>query len=740
MAEKRATPPMGEAASTGMGAFRNYTIYPYNPDDLVRAKGTGLRVYQKMMSEPYIKAALAQKKTRLLNIGWEVLPASKDPLDMEIAEFVRWNLGTFLKGSFSRDVYEMCDALNNGFSVMEKIYATVPSGRWRGKVALKMIKSKDPYYFDFETDRYGNLGPRGLVLNALSGRKKKLNTGKFIIFSYNKTYENYYGSSDLRAAYRAFWIKDTAWKLRCVYMERYSGNNLLGKYPSNNPEAKNKLLEIFRTWQQETGMAIPEGMEVEVLKLATSAVSEYERSIKDCDREMQIGILGQTLTMDVGARGTGSRALGQVHENVLDHTIYFLDEDTATEVNEQVVRPLVDYNYDTDRYPDWCFKSRERFDGEAFSRTLLNLGKLDLNIPKKFVKERYRIPEPEEGEEVITVVETAAQPAPAPVRMAEKTAPAARPDKYHRPLGRFEVLSELPRVEEETASLIDAALNASTPIYAGIRDSIARQVRRRGVFEGDGKDFEAIEKIAVDSRAGGISALKKLFADTLLKAALMGRGDINKLAGQRPVRMAEDYIPDAALEALAVKAGMTKASFESLTAEMKGRAFTVAGLEKATIEKEVKTLLLQTIKSGDDFKTFNFRLNEMFIKYSMPVYGTVGAAGGAILDFHAETVFRTNVMDAYNQGRKSALEEPDTKEAFPAWEYSAILDGRTRPTHAAMDGKVFMADDPVWSRITPPAGYNCRCVLIPINSFDFTRDMLSSSADIPAGFPDPGFG
>lgn len=738
----RPSAPRGEAASATSWVTSKLKIYPYNPDDLVRAKGKGLKIYQDMAREPYIKAALHQKKARLLKVGWEIVPYSKSPLDVEIAAFVRWNLETRLAGTFTGDLYGMLDGLNNGFSVMEKVYGTAKRGPWARKVVIDNIKSKDPYFFDFETDEFGNLGRSGLVLNNYRSQKKHLRVDKFVIFSYLSRYENFYGDSDLRAAYRAFWLKDTAWKLRAVYMERYAGNNLKGTYPKNDDAAKDKLIEIFQTWQQETGIALPEGLDVEVLQLATSSKSEYEATINDCNREIQIGILGQTLTMDVGTRGTGSRALGQVHDGVRDDFVWFLDETLASEVNLQIVRPLVDYNYDTVNYPWWTFKNREGFDGEKFSRTLLNLGKVrGLDIPVRWVKGKYRIPEPEADDEVVEVMPEESGGAapgpgpspPAPVKMAEE--PAAEPKgPYWRELDRFELFAEIPRVDKETAALVEEAKEASVPVYEEIKKSISLQVERRKIIEGG--EYSAIEKVTAN-----VGGLKDLLAGVFLRASVMGRADAAKFAGKAMEKLAEeDFTPDKALAALARKAGLTKKEFDALAEEMKGRAITVAGLEKAAIEKDVKTLLLQAIKNGDDIKAFRFRLNEAFIKYSMPVYGGVGEAGDSILDFHAETVFRTNVMDAYNQGRKEGLEDPDVVEGFPAWRISEILDARTRAEHAAADGLTFMADDPVWSRITPPNGYNCRGVLVPISGFDFTRDMLSSPGDIPAGYPASGFG
>jgi SPP1 gp7 family putative phage head morphogenesis protein len=74
----------------------------------------------------------------------------------------------------------------------------------------------------------------------------------------------------------------------------------------------------------------------------------------------------------------------------------------------------------------------------------------------------------------------------------------------------------------------------------------------------------------------------------------------------------------------------------------------------------------------------------------------------------------------------------DNKALFPLLEYDAIVDGRTREEHEALNGTVLPVDDPFWSDFMPPNGYNCRCLVIPTieGSKDITDRPKVSKEDV----------
>lgn len=102
-----------------------------------------------------------------------------------------------------------------------------------------------------------------------------------------------------------------------------------------------------------------------------------------------------------------------------------------------------------------------------------------------------------------------------------------------------------------------------------------------------------------------------------------------------------------------------------------------------------------------------------------------------------DTIYRTNLQSAYQAGRFRGM--LDTAEARPYWVYDAVGDMRTRPSHAALDGKVYRFDHPFWDKFYPPNGYNCRCTVRTLSEKQMTEKGLQEQIQPPFVKPDEGF-
>lgn len=114
---------------------------------------------------------------------------------------------------------------------------------------------------------------------------------------------------------------------------------------------------------------------------------------------------------------------------------------------------------------------------------------------------------------------------------------------------------------------------------------------------------------------------------------------------------------------------------------------------------------------------------------------------GGFSQSYAETVYRTNLASAYTAGRFKEMEDPDVRAITPAFEFSAVNDVSTRHNHGAADGAIADSSDPIWDRLSPPLGFNCRCDLRVVHVFELReRGLIDKDGKVkrwlPATFKD----
>ncbi|EON13078.1 phage minor head protein [Pandoraea sp. SD6-2] len=153
--------------------------------------------------------------------------------------------------------------------------------------------------------------------------------------------------------------------------------------------------------------------------------------------------------------------------------------------------------------------------------------------------------------------------------------------------------------------------------------------------------------------------------------------------------------------------------WQDVAAQTHARAFTVAGVMKVDILQDIRQALDKQLQQGQTLADFKRELSPVLERKGwlgkglIVDEGTGEIEGKRLNPRRLETIFRTNLQSAYMAGRyASQMEHVDT---HPYWEYVAVLDNRTRPTHRAMSGRVYRHDDPFWLTFYPPNGFRCRC-------------------------------
>ncbi|NMZ13409.1 minor capsid protein [Pseudomonas proteolytica] len=176
--------------------------------------------------------------------------------------------------------------------------------------------------------------------------------------------------------------------------------------------------------------------------------------------------------------------------------------------------------------------------------------------------------------------------------------------------------------------------------------------------------------------------------------------------------------PEQAVAYLKSKGYAITWNWQDMLDQAHDQAFTVAKAMRLDLLSDIRGALETALQDGQTLK--------QFITALQPTLESQGWWGKqVIVDSQGEgelvqlgsprrlkTIYQTNLQSAYMAGRKATMEE--TTDTHPYWMYVAILDGKTRPSHRALHGQVFRHDDPIWSAIFPPNGFNCRCRVVAL--------------------------
>lgn len=184
---------------------------------------------------------------------------------------------------------------------------------------------------------------------------------------------------------------------------------------------------------------------------------------------------------------------------------------------------------------------------------------------------------------------------------------------------------------------------------------------------------------------------------------------------------------DEAIAWFRKRVAMTAEERASAAAEAKRRAFWVSNVAQADIVAQVWRAVDDAVTKGTPLADFKRAVGEQLRR----------AWGASVNDapWRLETIFRTNVQNAYGAGRFRQASHPDVLAERPVWMFDAILDGRETDICRACDGTKLEADAPWWATHTPPLHFNCRSSFITLSEDQAGKiSAKAPTVDAQAGF------
>lgn len=355
----------------------------------------------------------SQIQTRRLAIeGLDVRVAAAG--ERGLARRLSQGLEEMLRTDWWGDLTALTDGIAKGYAVAEVLWDTSGS-EWRpGEILLRPQR-----WF-----RYDREDGRTLRLDDGTLRGQDLEPYAFAVHEPPLTAGLPIRAGLARAAAWAYLLKQLALKRWSIAGE-LSGVYRVGRYPAGTPDDDIDILrQAVDTIGLDGSAVFPDSMTVEMIApKGANGTDIQERICRYLDEQVSKAVVGQTMTADSGSSLSQARVHNEVRLDILEADARAL----CRTINRQIVRPWVDLNWGPQPvYPRVEMPVEWPEDLDALAVALERLTPLGLDAPLSWVRRKWAVPEPLEGEAVLTPPAAASVPEPpVPAMAAARREPQA---------------------------------------------------------------------------------------------------------------------------------------------------------------------------------------------------------------------------------------------------------------------------------------------------------------------------
>lgn len=404
--EIRQRPDTNEISTVSL--FNRWGTYPSNgltPESLaaILRDADGGNVAQQMElfeeimeKDPHIFGAFQSRKLAVSKRDYQIIAASEEKIDKDIAEYVRNVFNGIKKFHTFRE--DALDAVPKGFSA-QQIMWKIDAANNVYIDRFELLHQKN-FRFGIATDLKSDLNKIRRITDEALVDGVELEPFKWFV-PIVKARSGYPGrASIMRTVTWYYLFKNFDVKSWVQFAEVYGLPLRVGKYGAGAGETeKEDLLRALQTIAQDASAIISDTTKIEFVEAVQKAASiQLYKDLADyCDAQNSKAILGHTGAID----STPGKLGGETNaENVRFDLVENDAQSLDYEINDQLVVPLVNFQFgQQEKYPVYktvlaAPKNRKE------EQDIMNNSRVPIGT--KHYYETLGIPQPQDDEEVIT--------------------------------------------------------------------------------------------------------------------------------------------------------------------------------------------------------------------------------------------------------------------------------------------------------------------------------------------------
>ena len=315
------------ATALRAGYSRSLSDILPDPDPILRKIGADVQAYAETRSDTKVSACIESRKAGCLAMQWDLFGQKETEQATAIIKDALQRL------DMPRLISDILDAFLWGFQPLEIMWE-----ERQGLILPRSVVGKPPAWFVFDSENKLRFRAAGNLQGEL------LPDRKFILAQHHATYTNPYGDKILP---RCFWpvtFKRGAWRWWVTATEKYGTPFVVGKVPrGTDTTEQDQLLDALDQLVQDAIAILPNDSGIEILDAnrgkTSSSTSPHKDLIDQCNAEIALAIVGQTLSTEVGS--TGSYAASKTHNEVREEIV-----SSDKRMIERALQQLVTWTYE----------------------------------------------------------------------------------------------------------------------------------------------------------------------------------------------------------------------------------------------------------------------------------------------------------------------------------------------------------------------------------------------------------
>ena len=288
-------------------------------------------VYDVILEDDQVFSTLQQRRNAVVSRNWDVVPGDDDdPRSVAAAEDLKDNL---LRIGWDRITDKMLYAVFYGYSVGELLWG-VP------EFDFANIHIRHARRFRYDDEGRLRLLTRANIVGEIMPERKF-----WVVTSGASDDDEPYGRGLAEWLYWPTLFKRNGMRFWNNFLDKFGSPTALGKYrPGTAASEIDNLLAAMQAIATDAGIAIPEGMAIELLQVAKSGVADYEMLCRYMDEAIAKIVLSQTMTTQDGS----SNSQAQVHAGVKLEVVKSDADLLSDSFNAGPARWFTDWRYGTD--------------------------------------------------------------------------------------------------------------------------------------------------------------------------------------------------------------------------------------------------------------------------------------------------------------------------------------------------------------------------------------------------------